>query len=517
MSRPQSAFTLGDLLAQEELGLELLAGDDASLARRVAGAHAIEIERPSTWLEPDWIMLTTGVRLRNNTDGQRVLISELEAAGATALGFGVDVVFKRVPSVLLRVARARSFPIFTIPLPVPFRDVISTVNRALASSDLRALQRLSSMQLYLMDALGEEDPRQAVLERLAAFVDAAVLLLAPDGTLEAAAGEAPAETIWQELADRSDPLVEFDADGWHTLAIRVAAGSGPAQWLALTSRRTRWVTRLTRPAARATAPVLAALERLGGMEREQERAIRGSLLEQLLRPVGARDAATLGARAASLGIDFGEPARIVVVAGSDASRLDLGDTRQRLEQQLAGARLRHLVCRRPGAAVALVQGDHVRVRAAVDALVASEPGMVAGIGRAVRSLEPLQESLRDAEIAIQRLGRGRPDRVLDFDDFDLATLVVSEAPPERIQPKVEQFIGVLRDNPALHEAVVAYFQHDMDAMRTAEAMGLHHNSLRYRLGRVEQFLGRPLKDPATIASLYIALAAAPLSDTQASR
>jgi len=49
----------------------------------------------------------------------------------------------------------------------------------------------------------------------------------------------------------------------------------------------------------------------------------------------------------------------------------------------------------------------------------------------------------------------------------------------------------------------------MDAMRAARAMGLHHNSLRYRLGRVEQFLGRPLKDPATIASLYIALAAAP--------
>ncbi|HEY6892420.1 MAG TPA: hypothetical protein VI300_31735, partial [Solirubrobacter sp.] len=62
MSRPQSAFTLGDLLAHDELGLTLLTDDDACGARRVAGAHAIEIERPSTWLEPDWIMLTTGVR-----------------------------------------------------------------------------------------------------------------------------------------------------------------------------------------------------------------------------------------------------------------------------------------------------------------------------------------------------------------------------------------------------------------------------------------------------------------------
>ena len=36
---------------------------------------------------------------------------------------------------------------------------------------------------------------------------------------------------------------------------------------------------------------------------------------------------------------------------------------------------------------------------------------------------------------------------------------------------------------------------------------MHHNTLRYRLARVEEELGRPLKDPATIALLYIALAA----------
>src|SRR6478672_5491583 len=158
VSRPQSAFTLGDLLAQEDLGLELLAGGDDAPARRVAGAHAIEIERPSTWLEPGWIMLTTGVRLRNNAARQRQLIAELQAADAAALGFGLDLVFKRVLAALLKKAHARAFPVFVVPLPVPFRDVISVVNRALASSDLRALQRLSSMQLYLMDALGRRPP-----------------------------------------------------------------------------------------------------------------------------------------------------------------------------------------------------------------------------------------------------------------------------------------------------------------------------------------------------------------------
>jgi len=67
---------------------------------------------------------------------------------------------------------------------------------------------------------------------------------------------------------------------------------------------------------------------------------------------------------------------------------------------------------------------------------------------------------------------------------------------------------VLHSHPALLEAVTAYFDHNLDVMRTADAMHLHHNSLRYRLARVEEFLGQSLKNPATIASLYIALASA---------
>ena len=43
-------------------------------------------------------------------------------------------------------------------------------------------------------------------------------------------------------------------------------------------------------------------------------------------------------------------------------------------------------------------------------------------------------------------------------------------------------------------------------MRAADAMHLHHNTLRYRLARVERLIGRSLKNPGTIAALYIALA-----------
>ncbi|HET8953745.1 MAG TPA: PucR family transcriptional regulator [Solirubrobacteraceae bacterium] len=505
-----STFRLKDLLGHDELGLKLLTGAPKALDRRVAGAHAIEIERPTTWLEPDWIMLTTGARLRRSSNAQRALVAELEASGAAALGFGVEVVFRTVPPALLDEARERAFPLFTVPLEIPFRDVIGTINRALLSSDLRTLQRVSSMQLYLMDALGEEDPRQAVVDRLATFLDATVLLFAADGVVEASTGEAPTARIWEEATSRPATVVEFDLAEGHVLATPLSVGGAPAGWLAVVRRQAPPSPRLARQAARATAPVLAALGRIDSIARRQQRAVRAALLDEMLGPHSPRDRAAIAARAAALGIDFAAPARVVVVRrrrdahGTDAED-PIGEALDELTEALYERGVPELGTRRQHALTLLVQAPCDEVRADLARLTGRMPELVAGIGRPASDVDGVVESNRDATIAVQRLDASAGASVLDFEDFDLVTLMISEAPRRRIQPKVDEIMGAL--SPALHEAVTAYFAHDLDVMAAARAMHLHHNTLRYRLGRAEDALGRPLKDPGTIAMLYVALAA----------
>jgi PucR family transcriptional regulator, purine catabolism regulatory protein len=499
-----TAFRLSDLLSHEELGLKLLAGGPEALQRRVAGAHAIEIERPSTWLEPEWIMLTTGARLRRSVRAQRELIAELAGSGAAALGFGVEVVFRTVPSTLVDEAREREFPVFTVPLRTPFRDVISTINRALLSTDLRTLQRISSMQLYLMDALGEDDPQHAVVERLSTFLDATVVLFASDGAVLASTGDAPAAEIWAEVTSRPATVVEFQVTGGHVLATPVSAGDAPAGWLAVTSRRAPTSRRLNRQAARATAPVLAALSRIGSIAREQQQAVRAALLDEMLKPHSARDRGAIAARAATLGIDFATPARVVLISPRRAARDGLGDALGELTGALATRGAAVLCTQREDAVTALVQAPHADLRADLGGLVAARPGLAVGVGRPASDVGAVLESHRDATIAVRRLELTGDRDVLHFEDFDLVTLMISEAPRERLQPKVDEILGAL--SPALLDALVTYFVQDLDVMRAARAMHIHHNTLRYRLGRVEEALGRPLKDPGTIATLYIALA-----------
>jgi purine catabolism regulator len=496
---PLQGLALGELL-DGDLGLELLVGDEAARERRIAGAHSIEIEHPATWLGRDWIMLTTGVRLRHSARAQRELVAELDEIGAAALGFGVELAFKRVPAALLAEARARNLPVFSIPLRTPFRDVVSAVNGALLSAEVRAMQRLSSLQLFLMDALEEEDPRRAVIGRLAEFVGATVTLFAADGQVIDATGPAHVEAIWREITARPAALVQFEHDGGETIATPLGRDTQGACWLAVSSPRAQPAARVTRAAARATAPMLAALSRLDTMAEAQERAIRAGILDALLGEGRDPDQRSLAARAAAVGLDWAAPAAVVLVGAGRGE-----EARAALEAELHARALPFLASTRPDAcAVLLVQAPAAPLHAAVRAVLERLPDAAAGIGRPVDDVAAVPASLRDAEIALRRAPAGS---LLAFEELDLATLMATEVAAEGLAPKVEGLLAELRRHRGLYEAVVAYFAHDLDVMRAAEAMHLHHNSLRYRLGRVEHVLGRSLKDPALIASLYIALAA----------
>ncbi|RKQ86710.1 purine catabolism regulator [Solirubrobacter pauli] len=430
-------LVLADLLAAEELGLTLVAGGADALAREVAGAHSIDVELPTRFLERRWLMLTAGMRLRGSAAAQRALIAELDEAGISALGIGLGLVFQRPPRALVEEARARSFPVLAVPLETAFRDITGFVARSSLSGDLHRYQRLTAIQRHLVDALREPDPRTAMVQRLARMLDAGVLVL--DGP---SAGAVPdAEAIRRRVAER-----EFEDAGWHVVTVPIAE----AGWLAVTARRR---VPLARAAAQAAVPLLAATERLAELARDQERAVRAALLDELLELTPGGETRGLASRAASFGVTF--PARVVV---SDAPIPGL------------------LVTRRRDRWVALTHG---------------ELG-----GRPVHDVAGVPRSYRDAVLAHER-------GLASFEAFDLPALLLAEVDPELVRPRVDALLDPLPE--AVLTALVEYFARDQDVNAAAAALHVHPNTLRYRLGRVEALLGRSLKAPATIAELTLAL------------
>ena len=92
-----------------------------------------------------------------------------------------------------------------------------------------------------------------------------------------------------------------------------------------------------------------------------------------------------------------------------------------LERAAADAGVAHLVSARGDHAVALLQG---RV---------GPPCVRAGIGRPIDTIAGVPRAFRDAQLAVERVREGQ----LAYEDFDLATLLLSEVAPEHIRPRVE--------------------------------------------------------------------------------
>ena len=502
---------LADLLAEASFDLELISGGPEAASREVRGAHAVEVEAPARWLGPHWVMLTTGVRLRRNAEAQRALVPQLEAEGVSALGFGVGLGFKRVPPALVEVARARGFPVFAVPYETPFREIIRFVDTSLTNGEEHVFRRLTALQRYLVDALRTAQPEQAMVDRLADFLEASVVLIGADGRPEIVAGKAPVDALLDAVCRQPPGLLELEVDGWHAVATPVGTRADQAaRRLVLASQRREFISKLAKPAAEATAPLLAAMARLTDVVRDQEQAVKAALLVEALEPVESRDLPPLAARAAAFGLDFSDPARLVVLARHprrNGAALDLEDVRRQLAGRLEHAAVPYLAHRRGGSLTALVQGDDGVVAAALAATSEAFPDAVIGVGRKVAAIADAHHSLRDAELAVDRGGLDPERRMMRFEDFDLGTFLVSEIAPERLAPKVGEILSVLRANPPLHEALSALFAHDLDIAATAASLHMHRNSLRYRLARVEQVLGRSLKQPSTIAAVYLALVA----------
>ena len=511
----EHVFALGDLLSQEGLGLSLVTGGSSSLTRRVSGAHAIETEHPARWLAPDWVMLTTGVRLRRHPDTQRALIAELEAEHVTALGFGVGIVFERIPPTLLAEAKRRAYPVFEISLKTPFREIISSVHRSLAGSEMRTYQRLSSIQRYLIDSLTQDNPQSVLLERLASLLDATVILFGVDGKPLVPTGRAPTDALWYGITEHREAFIaEFDAEGWHTVASPVIRADEPSpMWLAV-SAHNRFSTQLAKVAVQTTTALLTAIARLDYLAMERERLVRSALLDEALATGPGSDRA-LAHHAVALGIDFARTAFVVVLepcarAASQHDLTPLTAPCAELRAELQRRRVPHLITERSRSVIALVQQDSPELLKALATLTAAHPELVVGIGRGVREITAVEHSFRDAELVIAHLrGSGASDRIAQVAELDLATVLVREVPEERLRVKVEEYLGPLRGSRDLYETLVAFFSHNLDIVTTAQSLHVHPNTLRYRLARVEEIIGHSLKQPATIAAVHIALAAAP--------
>lgn len=498
------ALTLGDLLEQTDLGLTVVGGRPDDHLRQVLGAHTVEVPRPGPWVDRDWLVLTSGVQLQGDERAMAGFVEELAAAGVAALAFGLEPVYAEIPPALLAAADAVGLPVIAVPPRVPFREITERVVRASLNEDVRVSQRLAAMQRYLMDAIGDERPQRTTIERLASLVQGRVALLTREGRVDIATAAVPGDELWAEIAPRPRTTLELLCEDEPWVAVPVLDREGEVRrWLVASVPNERTLP-LAKAAVQAAAPLLSAVDRLERARRTEHRALRSVVLTRLVD--GDADPVVV-AQLRELGFASEPPGTLIAIAETGETEAERRAALAVAEEGLDQAGLCFVAGLRRELVVVLVQGDAEAIARFAETLAVTLSAALVGVGEAHAIPDGVTRSFREAELAVEHARGGDAPAVTWFKDLGAPTAILAEVPLAPVRDRARPLLLAMGRQPGSIETLRSYFDHDLNITATAADLHLHPNSLRYRLSRIEDIVGASLRDPGTIAALYLALRA----------
>ncbi|MGZ6909158.1 MAG: PucR family transcriptional regulator, partial [Acidimicrobiia bacterium] len=119
-------------------------------------------------------------------------------------------------------------------------------------------------------------------------------------------------------------------------------------------------------------------------------------------------------------------------------------------------------------------------------------------------------SFHQARLALRiQRASGVNDRTTMFDDLGVYRILGESEETLSIERYVRDWLGALLDyderkGSSLVVTLNRYLECGKSYAATADALSLHRNTLKYRLGRIREISGHDLSDPDTLFNLQLA-------------
>lgn len=486
---------LSALLPLPNLGLRLVQAGPGD--PELSWVSTTELLNLSEYLEGGEIIMTTGLTLGHDDPRWRDFVASLSRARVAAIGFGIGVNHEKIPAPLIHAASTYRVALFEIPLPTPFIAVSKAVAELLRADELRAARSALQVQQRLLDrSRGDQDPAE-VLASIAQATGRHLALLGSDNAVLASTAGFSAERT-------SSEYIALDAENALRLAI---AGD----------------TELTpegRSVIAAGSMVLGAMLRGDRAEETRERKRWERFTAGLL-------AGTESARSSViLDPSLELPGRIRAIALQGTSE-DIAAWRRRprsgLDRLITPS---EELPRAPGLSLAWQLCADTEAATSQALGVAAAHGLDAVIGRpAPISDAPL--SYRSAQGRLQSLSPTAPlytaprvteavwaDRDAPLLEALISTAEIGFGAGETQRALSTSVLGPLSrfsaelpetERTQLSVTLRAVFLADGQRGPAAASLGIHRNTLRDRLTRIERLTERSLSDPDDRAELWFAL------------
>lgn len=230
--------------------------------------------------------------------------------------------------------------------------------------------------------------------------------------------------------------------------------------------------------------------------------VRGRLVEDLLTGT-LRHTDENAPQLAAHGLHRRAACRVIVAAPSEHGCVD-DDALEAFDTTLRGGGRPPLTARVHDALVAVVPEREPAVTTIAVAIAAlpGEDGWCVGVSTPYPDLDCVPPAYAEAQTA-WRVATTRPPLVA-FPDVALLDVMLAEssASARRVLPSWGATLRAEDGSGELVATLEAYLGHDLNVGRAAKQLGVHPNTVRYRLGRIEAISGTSTRDFHDLVQVY---------------
>jgi hypothetical protein len=549
------------LLDTDALGLRLLGGED-ELDRTVRGVMTTDLKDPSRYLSGGELVLT-GLAWRHDAADSEPFVRILASAGVAALAAG-EAELGDIPDDLVVACVRHRLPLFAVNESVAFATITEHVVRQVSGERAGDLAAVVDRHRRMMTSGPAGGGPDVVLDLLGSDLDLNAWVLSPTGRPVAGskvAGAALSADVCAKLAAEHLAAVRTGRRAPHRVTVGTTTyslfpirSSGRSTGASRDVRETvlsDWLLAVEADAGdwpEGRLDLLQGVTQLIAVERDRRdaaRTVRRRLAQEVLELVQtgaapAEIAARLRVAAPVLLPGLGAaPHWQVVVARVewDGAEIEGGPVAQSLLEEILVDPLstgpeqsdRIAVAHTGDEAIALVplpavssehdgsesgvQADALleAVRDPLSAGLNDDGRATLGVSAAVHSAEGLRGALEEARHA-RRVAAARPGRVCAAGHQELAShvLLLPFVPDDVRRAFTARLLDPLRDYDRRHRAELiptleAFLDCDGSWTRCASRLHLHVNTLRYRVGRIEQLTSRDLSRLEDKLDFFLAL------------
>ncbi len=494
-------ITVRELLERPDLKTRLAAGA-SGLDRPVTWAHVCELEDPTAWLSGGELVMTVGIGIPRDPPGQVAYVERLARAELAGLMICEGMKAPPLAPEMLATADRLGFPVLLTAYEVPFVAVSRVVADANLEEEHRRLRQ--AVQVYDVARLvvhGELDDTE-LIGRLERIVGARLAVVDPVLERVVFPRHRIADAVFIGPLRR---VIERYPPGQLPAVLQLSEASPGTIALAVPTRRPLFLVVVPRGGAgardvvtlRHVATVLAlALERERA-ELERRYRFGSELFAQL---ADGRLPGELALELLRSEQGFPDPPYAVVALA--APERTLADT----QDALAALGVPHVALRRDGLLYLLVPDQ----AAVFETLRQHDPGASVGVSQSVRTMARVPEALVEARWACERATAGGAvvrygEGMLGNTHWPLSV--------EAAREFVERVLGPLlahdrRHGGQLVRTLATFLAHDGSWSGTARALGIHRQTLIYRMRRIEQLTGFRADRVSDLATLWLAVEAA---------